>query len=81
MSDYPERKPLEREPKFCEWLRGIYAGEKNPRRDGMYARTIYRARGRANPGKFYELTDGKGEFWQYPHDSVVFISSPTPVKE
>lgn len=57
-------------PKFGEWLRGIYASERNPLRNGMYVRTIRRT-GRCNPGTFYELTDGKGKFWQYPRQSVI----------
>ena len=57
------------EPKFGDWLRGIYASESNPTRDGMYVRTINRT-GRVNAGKFYELTDGKGKFWQYPAKST-----------
>ena len=57
------------EPKFGDWLRGIYASESNPHRDGMYVRTIHRT-GRVNAGKFYELTDGKGNFWQYPAQSM-----------
>ena len=60
---------IEREPKFGDWLRGIYASERNPTRDGMYVRTIRRT-GKLNPGKFYELTDGNGLFWQYPAQSV-----------
>lgn len=56
-------------PKFGEWLRGIYASERNPLRDGMYVRTIRRT-GRCNPGTFYELTDGNGKFWKYPRESV-----------
>ena len=62
-----------RKPVFGEWMRGIYASERNPHRDGMYVRTIRRT-GRMNPGAFYELTDGKGAFWQYPKDSAVFIA-------
>ena len=62
------------EPKFGEWLRGIYASESNPRRDGMYVRTIHR-KGRMNPGKFYELTDGNGAFWMYPAQSVERIAA------
>ena len=61
-----------RKPKFGEWLRGIYAGEKNPKRDGMYVETI-NGHGRRDPGKYYRLTDGKGMFWEYPADSVEFI--------
>ena len=62
------------EPKFGEWLRGIYASESNPRRDGMYVRTIIR-RGRMNPVKFYEVTDGNGAFWMYPAQSVERIAA------
>lgn len=62
------------EPKFGEWLRGIYASESNPRRDGMYVRTII-SRGRMNPGKFYEVTDGNGNFWVYPAQSVERIAA------
>ena len=63
MTSNVELLPLP-EPKFGDWLRGIYASECNPTRDGMYVRTIHRT-GRVNAGKFYELTDGKGKFWQY----------------
>lgn len=52
------------EPKFGDWIRGNFASEENPQRDGMYVRTIRRT-GFTNPGKWYELTDGKGKFWQY----------------
>lgn len=63
------------EPKFGEWLRGIYASEKNPHRDGMYVRTILRD-GRFNPGKYYEVTDGKGDFWTYLAESTMRTSQP-----
>lgn len=68
MSDKPSDWAVA--PKFGEWLRGIYASERNPLRDGMYVRTIRRT-GRCNPGTYYELTDGKGNFWQYPRESVI----------
>lgn len=61
------------EPQFGDWLRGIYASESNPQRDGMYVRTILRS-GSVNPGKHYELTDGKGGFWQYPAKSTERIN-------
>ena len=66
MTDHDQQA---REPKFGEWLRGIYASERNPTRDGMYVRTIRRT-GKFNPGKSYELTDGNGLFWEYPAQSV-----------
>lgn len=62
-----------REPAFGEWMRGIHASVDNPIRDGMYVKTIVRT-GRLNPGKFYELTDGKGRFWQFPAEGTVFIA-------
>ena len=65
------------EPKFGEWLRGIYASERNPQRDGMYVRTIRRT-GRTNPGTYYELTDGKGRVWSYPAQSVERTPKPAP---
>lgn len=57
-------------PKFCEWMRGIYASEANPKRLGMYVETIVRT-GVVNRGTFYRLTDGAGGFWLYPRDAVV----------
>lgn len=66
-----------RAPVFGEWMRGIWASERNPQRDGRYVRTTRRT-GRFNPGKFYELTDGRGSFWEYPADSTVFLRSASP---
>jgi len=60
---------MNREPIFGELLRGVYASINNPIREGFYVRTIVR-NGRMNSGKFYELTDKKGRFWQYPAESV-----------
>jgi hypothetical protein len=62
-----------RPPKFGEWMRGIWASDKNPQRDGQYVRTVIRT-GRVNRGKFYELTDGRGSFWQYPVESTCYIN-------
>lgn len=60
-------------PKFGDWIRGIYASERNPNRDGMYVRTIRRT-GRLNPGVYYELTDGNGRFWQFLACETIFIN-------
>lgn len=62
----------ERKPVFGEWMRGIYAGIKNPLRDGMYVETIRRS-GRVNHGTWYRLTDGKGNFWEYESRDTVFL--------
>lgn len=59
-------------PKFGDRLRGIYAGESNPQRDGIYVETIRRT-GNMNRGTFYRLTDGKGHFWTYPATSTAFL--------
>jgi hypothetical protein len=69
-----------RTPMFGDWLRGIWAGSANPQRDGRYVRTVRRT-GRMNPGTFYELTDGRGSFWQYPATSTVFIQTPAAAVE
>jgi len=61
-----------RQPKLGEWLRGIYASESNPIRDGMYVETIRRT-GRLNPGVWYRLTDGKGKFWEFEAKNTVFL--------
>ena len=60
-------------PQFGDWLRGIYASEDNPQRDGIYVETIIR-KGRMNPGTYYRLTDGKGNFWEYEAKDTI----PTP---
>lgn len=65
-------------PKFGDWMRGIHAAESNPHRDGMFVEVIKRT-GMVNRGTFYRLTDGRGSFWLYPRDSVVFLAtSATP---
>lgn len=62
-----------RTPLFGEMMRGIWASKSNPQRDGKYVRTVVRT-GRLNPGKFYELTDGKGRFWRYDASQTVFLT-------
>lgn len=62
-----------RKPVFGEPMRGIWASESNPQRDGFYVATIRRT-GRMNPGTFYRMTDGKGNFWNYPVKSTVFLT-------
>jgi len=68
----------EREPKFGERMRGIYASVKNPQRDGFYVETIRRT-GKMNAGKGYRLTDGHGDFWEYPAESTILRGS-TPAE-
>ena len=63
-----------RKPKFGEWIRGIWASEDNPIRDGMYVETM-RRRGRMNPGTFYRLTDGKGKFWEFEASDTLYLDT------
>lgn len=51
-------------------VRGVYAGPKNPHRDGTFVEIIRRT-GRVNSGTFVRLTDGHGDFWEYEMRSVV----------
>ncbi len=66
------------EPKFGDRLRGIYASESNPQRDGFYVEAINRPKGQMNPGKGYRITDGEGNFWEYPAGSVVAVPGESP---
>lgn len=61
-----------RKPKFGEWMRGVWASESNPQRDGMYVETRVR-KGPVNPGTWYRLTDGRGRFWEYEAKATVFL--------
>jgi hypothetical protein len=62
-----------RKPKFGEKIRGIWAGDDNPIRDGMYVETIRRT-GRVNRGIWYRLTNGKGKFWEFEAKDTVFLT-------
>lgn len=59
-------------PHFGDWIRGNWAGETNPHRDGMYVKTVRRD-GRCNPGIWYQLTDGKGATWEYLAKETTFL--------
>jgi hypothetical protein len=61
-------------PVFGERVRNTMAGDGNPQRDGMYVRTIRRT-GRLNHGTWYEITDGKGAFWQSRPENTLFLGS------
>jgi hypothetical protein len=51
-------------------VRGIWAGEQNPIRDGIFVE-IKRVTGRLNPGTWLRLTDGNGKFWEFEMRAVV----------
>lgn len=65
-------------PKFGDWIRGNFASERNPIRDGMYVETI-RNTGRLNHGTFYRLTDGRGKFWMFEAKNTTRLPAPISV--
>lgn len=65
MTPQPHPRHLESAPpQFGEWFTSIYASPGNPTRHGMFVRAGHTPRGRMNPGPWWELTDGKGNFWR-----------------
>lgn len=38
---------------------------------GMFVRVVRRTGRVMNPGTFWEMTDGKGDFWQVPPENCV----------
>ena len=61
-----------REPKFGDIMHNPWAGEGNPRRNGFFVRSN-RVTGRFNHGLWYELTNGKGDFWKINGDCAMFV--------
>lgn len=61
-----------REPKYGDIMHNPWAGEGNPRRNGFFVRSN-RVTGRFNPGLWYELTNGKGDFWKINGDYAMFV--------
>lgn len=59
----PDTSKADIKPKFGDVIENGYASVENPHCTGIFVRTGHRT-GRMNPGKYYELTDGKGNFWQ-----------------
>jgi hypothetical protein len=59
----PKRIPDTVKPKFLDLVENGWASEDNPLRVGIFIRRGVRPTGRMNPGPYFELTDGKGEFW------------------
>ncbi|MGB1215056.1 MAG: hypothetical protein ACPG4X_16940 [Pikeienuella sp.] len=49
-------------PQFGDIVTNGWASADNPNRTGFFVRTVKRT-GRVNPGKFWEITDGKGKLW------------------
>ena len=53
-------------PSFGEWVEEIrWASPENPHKRGMFVRAGHTPHGRMNPGPWWELTDGQGNFWRF----------------
>jgi hypothetical protein len=50
-------------PEFGERYENTVASPSNPLRFGRFVRVVTIPRGRTNAGRWWEMTDGKGEFW------------------
>lgn len=50
-------------PRYGDLMLMESAGKENPRRFGLFVKIVHRARGRINSGTWYQVTDGKGDFW------------------
>jgi len=67
MADTPqERKELI--PKFLDIIENGWASEDNPHRVSYFLYRGYRS-GRMNPGAYFVMTDGKGDFYELPADN------------
>lgn len=52
-------------PRFGDIIENGWASEDNPTRAGFFVREGRRT-GRMNAGRYYEVTDGAGKFWELP---------------
>jgi hypothetical protein len=50
--------------KFGDIVENGWASERNPTRVGFFVREGHRPLGRMNPGRYWQITDGKGKFWE-----------------
>ena len=66
-------------PRFAQWVRNAQASADNPQRDGRFVRVV-RVRGGINPGVWFEMTDGHGNFWQIRASNALLIKSPRPYR-
>lgn len=71
-------------PRFGDTIENGWASEDNPTRVGIFVREGRRT-GRLNPGRYFEVTDGNGKFWELPvttdHKITVTPAALTPPTE
>lgn len=61
-----------RKPKFGDWMRNAMCTDSNPRHTAQFVRIIS-ITGRVNPGTWYQMTDGEGDFWLSDPQSLEFM--------
>lgn len=50
-------------PRFGDLLMNGSSSDSNPRKFGLFVRTVRIFKGRMNSGVWFRLTDGRGDFW------------------
>jgi hypothetical protein len=63
-------------PEFGDRFENPVASADNPNQIGMFVRKVLRSGRVMNPGLFYEMTDGKGEFWLIKPDNLIPLDLP-----
>lgn len=63
-------------PQFGDWLENVMAGDGNPHKRGRFVRVVRVPRGRMNAGLWWEMTDGRGDFWQSNPESCIAARAP-----
>jgi len=58
------REKVKLKPSFGDVIENGWASDANPTRIGFFVREFTRT-GRLNPGVTWEITDGKGKFWEF----------------
>ncbi|MNQ36905.1 hypothetical protein D3C85_504330 [compost metagenome] len=56
-------------PKFGDIVENGWASDDNPTRRGFFVREFKRT-GKLNPGRTWEITDGKGKFWEFKPSDI-----------
>lgn len=60
-------------PRYGDLLRGLYASESNPHRDGIFVRVKWIRTGKFSRSRCFEVTDGNGDFWLMTPSSTVSL--------
>lgn len=63
-------------PAFGDVVVNHWASHDNPRRTARFVRVV-RRRGRMNPGLSWQVTDGRGSFWEVL--PAAFLPTDSPV--